>query len=76
MRLVTRASASPTPNMAVVLVLGASPSEQASLSGPSSITTEAADASVLVRRAVIAMIDAPSSLSDGSSRVTSSVSPL
>ncbi len=40
--LTTSAKASPTASMAVVLVLGASPSEQASSSGPSSIVTVAA----------------------------------
>ena len=48
MRLVTSARASPTASMAVVLVLGARPSEQASCSGPRSIVTVAARASVLV----------------------------
>ena len=63
-------------NMAVVLVLGARPSEQASLSGPRSIVTVAARPSVLVRRPVTATIGTPKAASEGSSRTTSSVSPL
>ena len=76
MRLATSASASPTASMAVVLVLGARPSEQASLSGPRSIVTVAARPSVLVRLPVTATIGTPNSFSEGSSRTTSSVSPL
>ena len=62
MRLVTSASASPIASIAVVLVLGASPSEQASLSGPRSIVTFAARPSVLVRLPVMAMIGMPNRL--------------
>ena len=48
--LSTSASASPTASIAVVLVLGARPSEQTSSRSPSSITTFAARPTVLVLR--------------------------
>ena len=51
--LITSASASPTASMAVVLVLGARPSEQTSSKSPSSMTTLAARPTVLLVRAVI-----------------------
>ncbi len=55
--------------MAVVLVLGARPSEQTSSKSPSSITTLAARPTVLVRAAVIATSGTPNSRSDGNSCV-------
>ena len=62
--------------MAVVLVLGAKPNEQASRSGPSSNVTAAARPSELVCRAVMAMIGTRRRARLGSNRSTSSVSPL
>ena len=67
MRLVTNANASPRASIAVVLVLGARPNEQASLSGPSFNTIEAARASVLSCLPVMAIVVTPNSASDGSS---------
>ena len=63
-RLVTSARASPTASIAVVLLLGARPSGQASSTGPSSRTTRAARPSVLSARPVIAMIGTPKSASE------------
>ena len=56
MRLTTSAKASPTASIAAVLLLGASPSGQASSTGPRSMTTAAARANVLAARPVMAMI--------------------
>ncbi len=76
MRLVTSARASPTASIAVVLLLGARPSGQASSTGPSSRTTRAARPSVLSARPVMAMIGKPNSASGANSRRISAVSPL
>jgi len=76
MRAITSASASPNASMAVVEVLGASPNEQASRIGPRSSTTLALRANVLPVLPVMATIGTPNSITEGSIRSTSSVSPL
>ncbi len=64
-------------SMAVVLVLGARPSAQASCSGPSSMVDRGGAAQRAgARRGDGDRCCTPKSASDGSSRTTSSVSPL
>ncbi|MCH7960817.1 MAG: carboxypeptidase regulatory-like domain-containing protein [Planctomycetes bacterium] len=75
-RLTTSANASPTANMAVVLVVGAKPCGPASSSRPNWMTKSAADPSVLFACAVTATIGIPIRCTLGKIPSSSPVSPL